>query len=58
MKALGGEDLQRSSFSTSALEGGEWSASRPGRTLPPGKESLVHIVQEAGLVPEPAGLRG
>jgi hypothetical protein len=22
---------------TSALEGGEWSASRPGRTLPPGK---------------------
>jgi hypothetical protein len=26
------------SFLTSALEGGEWSASRPGRTLPPGKE--------------------
>ena len=22
---------------TAALEGGEWSASRPGRTLPPGK---------------------
>jgi hypothetical protein len=22
---------------TSALEGGEWSASRPGRTLPPAK---------------------
>jgi hypothetical protein len=25
------------SFSTSALDGGEWSASRPGRALPPGK---------------------
>ena len=22
---------------TAALEGGEWSAARPGRTLPPGK---------------------
>jgi len=22
---------------TAALEGGEWSATRPGRTLPPGK---------------------
>jgi hypothetical protein len=25
-------------YLTSALEGGEWSASRPGRALPPGKE--------------------
>ena len=24
------------SFMTAALEGGEWSAARPGRTLPPG----------------------
>jgi len=23
---------------TAALEGGEWSATRPGRTLPPGKK--------------------
>jgi hypothetical protein len=37
----------------SALEGGEWSASRPGRTLPPGKEPPVPIVQEAGWAPEP-----
>jgi hypothetical protein len=29
------------SFSTSALDGGEWSASRPDRALPP-----VPIVQE------------
>jgi hypothetical protein len=27
------------SFSTSALDGGEWSASRPGRALPPGERT-------------------
>jgi hypothetical protein len=31
------------SFSTSALDGGELSASRPGRALPPGKRPPVHI---------------
>jgi hypothetical protein len=31
---------------TAALEGGEWSAAHPGRTLPPGKDA-VPIVQEA-----------
>jgi hypothetical protein len=36
------------SFLTSALEGAEWSASRPGRPLPP-----VPTVQEAGWDPEP-----
>jgi hypothetical protein len=41
------------SFLNSALEGGEWSASHPGRTLPPGKVSSVPIVQEAGWAPEP-----
>jgi hypothetical protein len=33
------------SFMTSALDGGEWSASRPGRALPPGKGPPVPIVQ-------------
>ena len=33
---------------TAALEGGEWSAARPGRTLPPGS-----ILQEAGWAPGP-----
>ena len=28
---------------TAALEGGEWSAARPGRTLPPGKPSNVTV---------------
>jgi hypothetical protein len=29
---------------TSAQEGGEWSASRPGRAIPPGKEPPVPTV--------------
>jgi hypothetical protein len=37
---------------TTALEGGEWSAVRPGRTLPPGKDP-VPFVQQAGWVPGP-----
>ena len=37
---------------TTALEGGEGSASRPGRFLPPGKDS-VSIVLEAGWAPGP-----
>ena len=34
------------------LEGGERSAARPGRTLPPG-EDPAPILQEAGWAPEP-----
>jgi hypothetical protein len=30
-------EVQLYSSKTSALEGGEWLAARPGRTLPPGK---------------------
>jgi hypothetical protein len=40
------------SFLTSTLDGGEWSASHPGRTLPPGKGPPVAIVQEAGWASE------
>jgi hypothetical protein len=40
------------SFLTSALEGVEWSASRPGRALPLAKEPPVPTVQEAGWTPE------
>jgi hypothetical protein len=36
------------SFTTSALDGDEWSASRPGRALPPGKGPPVPIGEEAG----------
>jgi hypothetical protein len=37
---------------TTALEGGEESSSRPGRSLPPGKDP-VPIVQQAGWAPGP-----
>jgi hypothetical protein len=37
---------------TMALQGGEESASRPGRSLRPGKDP-VPIVQEAGWAPGP-----
>jgi hypothetical protein len=37
---------------TSALDGGEWSVSRPGHALPLGKGPLVPIGQEAGWAPE------
>ena len=37
---------------TTTLEGGEGSASRPDRTLPPGKDP-VPIEQEAGRAPGP-----
>ena len=37
---------------TAALEGGEWSAARPGRTLPPGK-TRYPFLQEAGWAPGP-----
>ena len=41
---------------TAALEVGEWSAARPGRTLP-GKDP-VPIVQEAGWAPGPVWTGG
>jgi hypothetical protein len=37
MEALGGRRYSSYSFSTSALDGGEWSASRPGRAFTPGE---------------------
>jgi hypothetical protein len=41
------------SFLTSAVDGGQWSASRHGLALPPGKGPPVPIVQEAVWAPEP-----
>ena len=42
---------------TAALEGREWSAARPGRTLPPGKDP-VPILQEAGWATRPVWTGG
>ena len=33
---------------TAALEGGEWSAARPGRTLPPGKNRYLFYSRLGG----------
>jgi hypothetical protein len=44
----GGRRYSSYSFLTSALDGSEWSASRPGRALPPRKGPPVPIGQEAG----------
>jgi hypothetical protein len=49
----GGEGCTYYLFLNSALDGGEWSMSRPGRALPPRKGPRVLIVQEAGWAPEP-----
>jgi hypothetical protein len=53
MKALGGESRYSSySFLTSALDGGEWSTTRPGHALPQRKGPPVHIVRESGWASE------
>jgi hypothetical protein len=53
METLGGEEASSYSFTTSALDRGEMSGSRPGRALRPGKGPPVPIVQEAGWASEP-----
>jgi hypothetical protein len=46
MEAQGERKYSSYSFTTSALDGGEWSASRLGRDLPSGKGPPVLIGQE------------
>jgi hypothetical protein len=52
-EALEGTRYSSYSLSTSALDGGEWSVSRGGRALAPGKVPPVPTVQEAGWASEP-----
>jgi hypothetical protein len=54
-RRLGERTYSSYSFSISALDGGEWSASRPGRTLAPGKGPPVPICT-GGWVGPRAGL--
>jgi hypothetical protein len=53
MEALGGRGIQLLLIHDLGTTWGEWSASRPGRALPPGKGPPVPIVQDAGWAPEP-----
>jgi hypothetical protein len=52
MEAHGGRRCCSYSFLTSALDGGEWSASCHSCALPLGKGTPVLIAQEAGWAPE------
>jgi hypothetical protein len=49
---MGGEEVQLLLLLL-ALDGGEWSASRPGHALPPWKGPPVPTGYEAGWAPEP-----
>jgi hypothetical protein len=53
MEAQGERRYSSYTFMTSALDGGEWPASRPSPALPPGKGTPTPIGQEAGWAPEP-----
>jgi hypothetical protein len=44
MKAYGGDDIQIHIFLTSALVGGEWSASLPGRFIPKEGTPVTHCI--------------
>jgi hypothetical protein len=54
MKAYWEVDVQIHIFLTSALAGGEWSASRPGRFTPGERASGIHWI--GGWVDHRAGL--
>jgi hypothetical protein len=54
MKAYGGVDVQINVFLTSALVGGEWSVSRPGRFTPEERAPGIHWI--GGWVGSRAGL--
>jgi hypothetical protein len=49
MQEQGREEYSFYSFLTSALDGGEWSVSRPGRALPPEKDPRYQVGLRAGL---------
>jgi hypothetical protein len=44
MKAYGGVDVEIHIFLTSALVGGEWSASRPCRFTPGERAPVIHWI--------------
>jgi hypothetical protein len=54
MKAYGGVDIEIRIYLTSALAGGKWSVSRPGRCIPAETVSDIHWIK--GWVGPKAGL--
>jgi hypothetical protein len=57
-RRLGKRRYSSYSFPTSALEGGEWSASRPGRALGPGKGPRYPLYRRLGGPQSRSGHRG
>jgi hypothetical protein len=57
MKRRGERRYSSYSFTTLALDRGEWSASSPGRALPPGEGPPVPIRQQTGWAPELAWIQ-
>jgi hypothetical protein len=53
MEALGGERYSSYSFTTSALDRGEWSASHPGRAFTPGERTCGTHCTGCWVGPEP-----
>jgi hypothetical protein len=52
LRRIGGVEGYLHAFLTSEIDGGEWSASRPGR-FTPGKKPFVSNGEEAGWAPKP-----
>jgi hypothetical protein len=57
MKTYGGVEVYVHVFLTSALVGGEWSASRPGR-FTPGKGARYPLDRRLGMPQNRSGRRG
>jgi hypothetical protein len=53
MEAQGERMYSSYSFTTSALDGGEWLTSLSDRALHPGRDPLFPLLREAGWAPEP-----
>jgi hypothetical protein len=58
MKTYGGADVEIHVFLISALVGGEWSASRPGRFTAGEKASRYHLDRRLGWPQNRSGQRG
>jgi hypothetical protein len=48
----------RMEYTNKIIGGGEWSASRPGRALPPGKDSRYSLYRRLGGPQSRSGHRG
>jgi hypothetical protein len=57
-RRLGEKRLSSYPFLTSELNGGEWSGTRPGRVLPPGKDRQYPLGRRLAIPQTWSGHRG